>query len=217
MAARQCEKIPDGEICFRIGGIPVIVSIWAAVGFAVTVWFVVGLLIKRAPSLSDAECIFASLVIAVIFYIGMIFHESAHALAVILLGEKVHWVKVLWWGVRIDASPELLRELPPRSEIFAAIVGPLANLAVAGATAIPLLWTENHFLQLTLLFSAWVNAFFGVFNLLPIYGFDGYWATEGLARAIFGETSRVAVFLRHLLAIGGIVALYFIGRPIFYP
>ncbi|MEK9180050.1 MAG: hypothetical protein AAB897_01390 [Patescibacteria group bacterium] len=212
---RQEKSVAQEQICFRVCGIPVIISVWAAVGFIFLVWFIIGLSIKRL-FLSNAEHVLIGLSVAVAVYIGAIFHEAAHAVAVVFIGEKVNWFQLSWWGAQIHASPEHLRELRPQEEMLVAVVGPLANFVVAGVTAIPLLAIDNYFVRSLLLFSTYANLFFGICNLLPIYKADGYWIVEGLTRAVFGETSVLADSLKHLFAVAGIVTLYFIGQFVFF-
>lgn len=87
-----------------------------------------------------------------ILYIFIFFHELSHALASILLGEKVWSIRLLPWGCMLSLST-----IPGKKHsFFIFLAGPLFNLFMYFLGIFP---TENLSLAL--------------FNLIPVMPLDG--------------------------------------------
>jgi Zn-dependent protease len=133
-------------------------------------------------------------------------HEASHALAAYLLGDSTAkergrlslkpWAHLsLWgtlsllllglgWGKPVPVDPRRMRHNPQMSMALVGISGPLSNLLVASALAIPLRLHCVPFIRRPLLgvpvsygemisWLLWINLALTVFNLIPIVPLDG--------------------------------------------
>lgn len=92
-------------------------------------------------------------------------HELGHLLALFRLGYRVRRVDILPMSALI-VCPEGIND---RDEMMIALSGPAVSLALSAASVIAFSFIGSELL----LFSAVINAAFGVFNLLPILKLDG--------------------------------------------
>lgn len=84
-----------------------------------------------------------------------VFHELSHGAAVVLLGGKIHGLKILPDGIRMETSP-----MTARQEILCSLAGP------AGSLLLVLLGKHTPRIALCALVQ-------GCYNLLPVYPLDG--------------------------------------------
>ena len=115
--------------------------------------------------------------------LAVLVHEGAHAVAARRLGLPVHRVVANLWGGH--TAYDSTRSTPGRSALI-AVVGPLANLALAGlAHAAAQLVIGPAAGVLAML--AIINALLGAFNLLPGLPLDGGQLVDA---AVWGATGR---------------------------
>lgn len=122
-------------------------------------------------------------------------HELGHWTVILLLGGKVHALRITAVGAEMELDP--LHSLSYGKEIVAALAGPAVNLMIAGIAA----------------FCGWhlfagLNLCFGVLNLSPVFPLDGgralMFALTGLGLSIADMIIRVVsvVFSGVLLGLG---------------
>ncbi|CAN5843281.1 site-2 protease family protein [soil metagenome] len=201
----------------------------------------------------DEQIIIALMAVGVIILIAFPVHEFSHAWAAYRLGDstaryqgrltldpRAHFdpmggivliVSALFfrfpigWARPTPVNPYNLR-FGRRGEVLVAAAGPVSNLVMAAAVAIPvrLLWADAALLgtlldslPLALLFNvAWffvfINVVLFVFNLLPIPPLDGWKVLTGLVDARMAHTLRQVEPYGLLLLIGVILIA---GSPLF--
>jgi len=195
----------------------------------------------------DEQTIVALIAVGVFILVGFPVHEFSHAWAAYKLGDstarymgrltlnpRVHldplgsvvlavsavfFSVFIGWAKPTPVNPFNLR-YGRRGESMVAVAGPLSNLVMAAAVAIPLrlIWSDLQLvftvggsLPLALIYNtAWyfvlINVFLFMFNLLPIPPLDGWRALTGLLDA------RLAFQLRQvepygLLLLVGVVLI----------
>ena len=84
-----------------------------------------------------------------------VFHELSHSAAILLLGGKIHGLKILPDGIRMETSP-----MTAWQEILCSLAGPLGSLLLV------LLGKHTPRIALCALVQ-------GCYNLLPVYPLDG--------------------------------------------
>jgi len=129
--------------------------------------------------------IMGTLLSVALFSLGFLLHELSHKFVAQLHG--------LWAEFRLSTTGALvtaisiispIKFIAPGSVLIAgtatsptigklAVAGPLANLAVAFASALAFLLSRNAMLRLVLASGSWVNAYMALFNLIPFGEFDG--------------------------------------------
>jgi Zn-dependent protease len=112
---------------------------------------------------------------------------------------------IFGWAKPVPVNGRRLRN-PRLDNVLVALAGPLMNLCLAtlaaGALAVliysasgPQLGTIARFVADNLFNFVLINAFVGVFNLLPIYPFDGAHVVEGvLPRSLAADYKRLEPF-----------------------
>lgn len=137
---------------------------------------------------------------------AILLHEGGHLAAFALTGEPCPRLFAVLFGLTFEP----VRPLPYRKELWIALAGPLANLALA----LPTLFVSEASLPLAAL--AAVHLFTALCNLLPIGGSDG-------ARALFavlaltlplGAAERIFALLSRLsLAVLAFALFYLLLSP----
>jgi Zn-dependent protease len=138
---------------------------------------------------------FAAVALLFLFYEGKtaiwslyacILHEAGHLAAIHLCGVPVRSVMLYFAGIRIDTKHPR-QFLPPLSEIFILASGVTVNFAVFLAL-LPFRENEN-----AALFCA-VNLVIGLFNLLPLTGFDGGRLLSAAVRLLCSDDNAERLF-----------------------
>jgi Zn-dependent protease len=185
----DCPDSRAGEWEFRFFDIPIRVKIWF--------W--------AAVVLIGAQSDLGLLIVWVaVCFVSVLWHELGHVLAFRLFGERAEVVLYGWGGMAVPRRGVS----GPFPRLVVALAGPFAGFCLAGATVfaargcgasirlgfhmfLPVLavlprgpvYSHWYVLVNDLL---WVNFYWGLINLLPIYPLDGGHA----ARAIFEQVDR---------------------------
>ena len=197
----------------RIFGIPIILDFSFFLIFLLAVWW-----FSELFSAADGLQRWGFAVLGGIVLFGsLLIHELAHSLVARRLGLEVSSITLVFFG-----GYSLIKDDParPAHEFAITIVGPLANLAIAGIL-IPIgvfvldpeqIWGEMLYLL------GGLNLAIGIFNLLPGFPLDGghlfravLWRITGSryrstrAAAALGQLFAAALFLAGLLGLVGII------------
>jgi len=165
----------------------------------------------RAPHLGLLTYVVA-LGFAVMLFASVLLHELAHGFMARARGQHVREFVLTVWGGHTAfgaASPT------PGTSALVAVVGPLANLAIAGvfwvgAQAVP----ADGLVGLLLYAAAFSNGFVGLFNLVPGLPLDGGRMLEALVWRVTGDRHRGAT----VAGWGGrVVALGVVGWAVAMP
>ena len=194
------------------------------------------------------QTIFALIAVGVIILVGFPVHEFSHAWSAFRLGDstaryqgrltldpRAHFDPLgglvlvasvflgffIGWAKPTPVNPYNLA-YGRRGEAIVAASGPISNLVMAAAVAIPvrLIWNDQALLRTileslpaTVIYNvAWyfvvINSFLSMFNLLPIPPLDGWKVLLGLVPAHIGyqlrQLEQYAIFLLlALLLLGG--------------
>jgi Zn-dependent protease/CBS domain-containing protein len=111
--------------------------------------------------------------IAVALFASVLLHELAHSLYAIARGGKVRGITLLMIGGISEVSQ------PPRTpgqEALMAFVGPATSLAIAALSFLGFAAARSAgawSVAFALFYLGYLNAFLGVFNLLPAFPMDG--------------------------------------------
>lgn len=195
----------------RVAGAPVVVSPGWLLGAAVLT--VLGAPAVRVfePRLGTEAYLVAA--VAVLLLFGSVFlHELAHAAMARRRGVRVNEIAVTLLGGHTQfgaAAPT------PATSALVAVVGPVANLAIAAvAWAVLQVLQVDGLTRLLIGSLALVNAFVGVFNLVPGLPLDGGRVLEAGVWSITGRRSTGTVLAGW---IGRLVALGVVGWAVLPP
>lgn len=175
-----------GWVVGRAAGAPVVVSPGWLLGAVVLTAIGAPAVRVFEPRLGGEAYLVAA--VAVLLLFGSVFlHELAHAAMARRRGVRVNEIAVTLLGGHTQfgaAAPT------PATSALVAVVGPVANLAIAGVAWAALQVLQVHGLARLLIGSlALVNAFVGVFNLVPGLPLDGGRVLEA---AVWSWTGRRA-------------------------
>lgn len=121
----------------------------------------------------------------IVFILAILLHELGHAVAA--LAQRMHSVSVTIGF--LGGYCTYAGERRPWQQVIISLAGPLTNFALAAiawqvATHVTI---DNPIFHFFLAETFFWNLVLGIFNLLPIYPFDGGQATLG---AVYGITRR---------------------------
>lgn len=134
--------------------------------------------------------------------ISVLAHELAHTLAALSRGYRVQRIVADLWGghTAYDAN-----ETTPGHQAFISVVGPLANIALAGLGFLALNQIDTpEAVSLLLWAFTWSNTFVAAFNLLPGLPLDGGFIVDALVWKITGNRAsgmRAAGWCGRLVAV----------------
>jgi Zn-dependent protease len=149
---------------------------------------------------------------ALLLLVSVLVHEAAHALAARWRGHPVERIVADVWGGHTvyDASGSA-----PGTTAVIAVVGPLANLALAGVGLLLQPVTTNDTVLLLLTITTYANLLVGLFNLLPGLPLDGGQIVSALVWKVTGRRGTgfvVAGWLGRVVALGTVV--WFVVLPL---
>src|SRR5688572_1921538 len=142
---------------------------WSVIAFLVGYSFYV-LLSFRFPDIAGTGRLTLALVMTLVFFLGVLVHEIAHAWTALARGIEVHSITLYMFGGATHAELETEN---PSDELIIAGVGPLTSLAIAA-----LLWVVSLLAGETAIgyaagYLGWINLALAVFNLVPGFPLDG--------------------------------------------
>lgn len=198
---------------FRLGKIPVQVH-WSHLLIAVFLgmgwppaggWLAAELSDKAHPGHSSAQMIWIASFI-VIAFVSILIHELGHATTSLAFGYKPD-VQLAWLGGR--TAPNANESIPWLKNLALTAAGPTFGMAL-GLVALVISYqlpkgTAAHGIIGTL---AYINIFWSIFNLVPIYPMDGGQMAETVLRRIFGRPGFLAAQIVSLLALGGLALIF---------
>lgn len=159
-----------------------------------------------------------AVVVALLFFASVLFHELAHAIVARRRGIRVEQVTLFIFG----GAAKLEQEAPdPRTEALIALAGPLTNLVLVPIFFVP--WLLGHeatseLVRAAAALSFWLaisNLILGLFNLVPGFPMDGgrllralLWARSGdFVRATQAAARVGRTFAVLLVGLGFVVAI----------
>jgi Zn-dependent protease len=171
------------DLQFSLGGIPVRVHPFF---WIIAAWPAVQPNTQLVPFL---------LWVAVVFF-SIVVHEMGHALAFRYFGWHSHIVLYSFGGLAIPDASYGSRRQTPQSRMIVSLAGPAAGFLLAGIVVLVLLvlgyrydfqsefsflnfeagrgqWISNLNVERLVGDLLWINIFWGLVNLLPVYPLDG--------------------------------------------
>ncbi|MGD9720278.1 MAG: site-2 protease family protein [Pirellulales bacterium] len=161
-------------------------------------------------------------------FVSILVHEMGHALAARSHGWEP-WITLYGFGGLASYRPTYYS---PRSRILISMAGPGAGflfaLAIAGALAasghqvqfdptfsavVPVRWEflESKYGNLLIFDLFYINIFWGLVNLLPIYPLDGGQITREVFSLTSGREGPRQSLVLSIVAAGGLAAWAFLG------
>lgn len=201
-----------GRVVGVVRGIPIVVHPSTLLTLAlVWVWGFSGLG-RGGAGLDTMPAVVIATVLAVAFFASILTHELAHALVARALGQAVSGVALFLLGgyTRLDSEAA-----DARTEFTVALVGPLANLTLAGLLVVAgeTLFASRPLAGGTMRLLGELNALVALFNLLPGHPLDGgvlvraaAWAWRGDRTAAARASAWVGAGLGYLLITLGAAA-----------
>lgn len=174
---------------------------WSVIAFLVGYSFYV-LLSFRFPDIAGTGRLTLALVMTLVFFLGVLVHEIAHAWTALARGIEVHSITLYMFGGATHAELETEN---PSDELIIAGVGPLTSLAIAA-----LLWVVSLLAGETAIgyaagYLGWINLALAVFNLVPGFPLDGGRVLRSLvwkANNDFVAATRLASRVGHAVGFG---------------
>lgn len=171
-------------------GVPIVIGpSWPVVVLVIVLLFGPRLS-ERVPELGALAYAVAA-VYALLLLLSVLVHEAAHALVGQSQGYRVQRIVADLWGGHTAYDHA---DTGPGSSALVAVVGPLANgaLALIGWGLLQVV-AGGGVPELLLVAFTWSNAFVGVFNLLPGLPLDGGFLVEALVWRVTGSRTRGTV------------------------
>lgn len=201
------ETQSSGLVIARVGGVPVqIGASWLLLAAVIT--FIVG---SGAPELGAAAYV-VGVAYAISLLVSVLVHEGAHAGVAHALGLPVHRVVADLWGGHTAYDARLST---PGKAAAIAVVGPLANGALALVAYVASQAVSAEVPSRILFGIAFVNLLLAVFNLLPGLPLDGGQLVDALVWQITGQREKgliAAGWTGRIVTVG--VLLWFVARPL---
>ncbi|MEW2328493.1 site-2 protease family protein [Micromonospora chersina] len=179
----------------RIAGVPVGVNWSVLVIFLLIAWALSASQFPRAyPGHSAVAYVAAGLAAAVVFFLGLLAHEVAHAVVAKRNGIEVEGITLWLFGGVSELKGEAR---DPGAELRIAGVGPLVSLIIGlffGAIALLLALAGAHGLLLgALSWLAGINVLLAIFNVLPAAPLDGGRLLRAAVWKATGDRTKASV------------------------
>jgi Zn-dependent protease len=175
----------------RVKGAPVVLTPSSALTAAVIALVFAPTVQARAPQLGAGSTYLVALGFAVLLLLSVLVHELAHGLVAQARGLRVREYALTLIGGHTAFGGGTITA---GTSALVAVVGPVANLVLAGLLGLAASLVEPYGLAHLLLFAgAFSNAFVGGFNLVPGLPLDGGQVLEALVWRITGDRRRGAV------------------------
>ncbi|MFC0033527.1 site-2 protease family protein [Micromonospora chaiyaphumensis] len=179
----------------RIAGVPVGVNWSVLVIFLLIAWALSASQFPRAyPGHSAVAYVAAGLAAAVVFFLGLLAHEVAHAVVAKRNGIEVEGITLWLFGGVSELKGEAR---DPGAELRIAGVGPLVSLIIGlffGAIAVLLALAGVHGLLLgSLSWLAGINVLLAIFNVLPAAPLDGGRLLRAAVWKATGDRTKASV------------------------
>ncbi|MFI6329200.1 site-2 protease family protein [Micromonospora chersina] len=179
----------------RIAGVPVGVNWSVLVIFLLIAWALSASQFPRAyPGHSTVAYWAAGLAAAVVFFLGLLAHEVAHAVVAKRNGIEVAGITLWLFGGVSELKGEAR---DPGAELRIAGVGPLVSLIIGlffAAIAVLLAVTGTHGLLLgSLSWLAGINVLLAIFNVLPAAPLDGGRLLRAAVWKATGDRTKASV------------------------
>ncbi|TYB37209.1 CBS domain-containing protein [Micromonospora sp. AP08] len=179
----------------RIAGVPVGVNWSVLVIFLLIAWALSASQFPRAyPGHSAVAYVAAGLAAAVVFFLGLLAHEVAHAVVAKRNGIDVEGITLWLFGGVSELKGEAR---DPGAELRIAGVGPLVSLIIGlffGAIAVLLALAGVHGLLLgSLSWLAGINVLLAIFNVLPAAPLDGGRLLRAAVWKATGDRTKASV------------------------
>ncbi|MEU9825628.1 site-2 protease family protein [Micromonospora chersina] len=179
----------------RIAGVPVGVNWSVLVIFLLIAWALSASQFPRAyPGHSVVAYVAAGLAAAVVFFLGLLAHEVAHAVVAKRNGIEVEGITLWLFGGVSELKGEAR---DPGAELRIAGVGPLVSLIIGlffGAIAVLLALAGAHGLLLgALSWLAGINVLLAIFNVLPAAPLDGGRLLRAAVWKATGDRTKASV------------------------
>lgn len=200
----------------RIFGIDIEIHVTLVFMFGLLTWILSGAFAQQLPEYSSWAWYILATSTAIIFFLSILFHEMAHSLVAKRYGTIVEKITLmLFGGQALMAS----RPNSPKAEFLLTLAGPLSNVFLSAAF-LGLAVISGHYPWPTTIFTwlFWINLFFAVFNIIPIFPMDGgrvmrsllWFKSRNLVWATKLSKDLAKIFTAILL-----VAIYFLSKDIF--
>lgn len=204
---------PSGWVLGHVAGAPVVLApSWLLAAVVLTLVFAPS--VQAWTGSGGALPYVVALVFVVLLFASVLVHELAHGLVARARGQQPHaFVLTLWGGHTTFGGAAAT----PATSALVAVVGPVANLVLAGAfwLAADHAVADGTLLQTLLRAGALANGFVGMFNLVPGLPLDGGRILEAAVWAGTGDRHRGAVvagWTGRVVAVG--VVLVALARPL---
>lgn len=163
-------------------------------------------------------------VLLAVVLVSSILHEAAHRAATMWLGgEKETVVLTPIGGLNLPKTPG-----DPEAQLLAAMVGPMANLAILVAAtgaltfsrdslvglftvAMPVGLLEGELSKVALKTAVWFNWLAFLLSLIPTYPFDGAPAMRAMLWPMFGKRSAAVLTAQIARALGIAIGVAAVG------
>jgi Zn-dependent protease len=174
------------EIALRVRLAGVVVSLRPSAAVTLLVLWVLVFAELSSARLTGAAMVGVATAGAFAYLTSIVGHELAHAVTALRLGLPVTDVAVFHLGgvTRLGHEPE-----DPDTELAVALAGPLVNLA-AGGVLLALSVPVSGLAGFVLGFAGELNAFIGVFNLIPAAPLDGGAIVRAAVTRLTGDRAR---------------------------
>jgi Zn-dependent protease len=180
-----------GWVVGRAAGAPIILTPSSALMAAVIALVFAPSVQARAPQLGTGSTYVVALVFAVLLLLSVLVHELAHGLVARARGLQVREFALTLIGGHTAFGGG---RVTPGTGALVAVVGPLANLALAAVFGVVARFTDTASLAHLVLFSAaFANLFVGGFNLVPGLPLDGGQVLEAAVWKVTGDRRTGAV------------------------